>query len=167
MEEKFFYPQNQTKATRTRMILWVILILLCWAFMLYSQELGAFLIVLFFSGFIILFEILIRNRSLRSPDIAGHFLIYDGTWLKRFAPNGVVVGAIDMTRSFCVKCNNGVYLVTQDFYFGGSLERCIEIDSVVGVPNRYIEFSSLLENAEHLVKDILKFHEWPPGSSSS
>ncbi len=158
--ERFTYPSDIVKqlnlATHRRLRFWVLFLFPFWTFGPYSTLSGdgwlGIWIAVGITCIVLFCESLLRRFARQTRGFADHILVYDGKRLQQISSHGTVIGEIDCTIPFDVSypwsaAGNAIYRVEQ----GTSAKRCIE-------------FSSSISNAEHLIRGILKFNEWPPGA---
>lgn len=164
MSERFTYPPETTqelhRQSKRRLWFWFIFLSPFWGIGLHSAFsrdgwLGP-LIALGASCMAAFFESLIRRFVRRTKELVTQSLEYDGTRLRQVAPDGTVIGEIDLTTPFSVTYpysagGNAVYQVSQAR--GSATRRCVE-------------FSSEICGGERLVREILHYNEWPPGANS-
>jgi hypothetical protein len=165
MPDRFTYSpalaQELKDQARRRRWLWLFFLAPFWAYGTYhALTRGTWLgptVALCASAMAAFFEWLLRRVANKTSHMLDQSLESDGTLLKQLARDGTVLGQIDLTRPFVVTypysaAGNAVYRVTQ-----------VTEDTT----RRSLEFASEIQDAERLVRDILKYDEWPPGENAT
>lgn len=162
MPERFTYPPDMAadiphQRARRRWF-WVIFLALPWVIALWPvfqcQGWSDLPYALGFSALALFFEFLLRRFEHRTLQLVGQTLEHDGPWLRQLSREGTLIGEIDLTAPFTVRipyhaAGNALYTVEQ----------------IIRGETRSLIFSSRIEGAEHLVIDLLRQTEWPPGAN--
>lgn len=158
MEHRFAYPSGLVEAIRQerrrRCGLWVVLVSIFAAAGLIVDHRGWIgpAVVVGFALMLGFFEYLLARFARATARVAGDVLEVRGTLLRQLDRDGRIVGEVDLSAPFEV--THPYYAVGQAFY------------TVRGRPGR-VEFSSRIDGAETLVRDVLRQAEWPPGANAT
>lgn len=159
MPERFVYSQETMqeleRQSKRRLWFWFIFLSPFLAGGVYAARSGEGwlgpLIAFGAFGMAALFESCLRRFERRTRELAGQVLEFDGSRLRQVAPDGTVLGEIELSTPFAVTfsysaAGNAVYRVRQG-------------------PGGCVEFSSRICGGERLVREILRQAEWPPGAN--
>jgi hypothetical protein len=144
---------------RRRLWFWAIFLLPFWAIGLHSTLSGDGLLGLYIAlgafGMTLFFEWLLRRFARRTHELVDQALLYDGNRLQQVAPDGTVIGEVDLAIPFSVTypysaAGNAVYRVAQGYG-----------------EKQTVEFSSRISGGQRLVREVLRYDEWPPGANST
>ena len=166
MTERFTYPPDVRETlrltTQRRRWFWILFLSPFWVLGLWSPLAGSDpggwigpVVAIGASGMALLIEHLHRGFARQTCALADQTLEYDGRRLRQLAPNGAIIGEMDLNAEYVVTYShsvfgNAVYEVRPKWRWGSG--PCIR-------------FSSCITRGDYLVREILRRDEWPPGSS--
>jgi hypothetical protein len=157
MIKKFEYSNSLIHEFKTehrkRVIFFIILTVPFWGFAFFNRhDYIATLCAIGFTFILFLFDFLLNKFARRATSFIGQTIEVEDRVIRQISRNGNILCEINLEKDFQISypyhaCGNAIYCIKRN--------------------QKRLMFSSRINNAERLVKDVLGHDEWPPGDNET